>query len=1645
MAELDPRKRTSGGGGSTTRLNEPGSVDPDRGSSQAQVSGAEAEEAGNRNRRAAQNTLTGASRRGFDTSKPEYADLQEVAETGFLGKTMGTVGMMLGWVDGGRQAMNLLMQDIAGGEAGEGERNPNAGDYWNALWGGVEDPEGFQIATGLNPISNSDTLDMFGWELADEDDFGARFLRGGGDFMLAILTDPLTYLTFGLGSVAKKAAMAGARAMQLDGINLIGKAVSSGVGKELLTTSYQKLLYSQRTELVQDFRDRLFKRQADNGGILPDHIRTSFRRTVGTDDITKMSDAKLLDLAVADRYYEDLLKHVAGRDFGKISSDIMDELPGYMRGGARINVPFVSGIKGGIQIPGTSGAGRKFVGDPFRKLRDLGKGTPGVADGIPGYERLIDKFEKATTQMNRSSPMIKAMREGGRGGVPGGIEGWQFHVLESAKDNLINRNANHEISTNLTAQWKEIDELATIAGVDTDIIGPDIWLRMEGQNIDDVMLRQMQELQGLDPDDLTGLQSGLRNVYNNADLDKSVNDMVTYMQEVMGEYHDALGLLDPNFKDRFIRGYIPHKTTDAGSQLVNALADSKVSIPTGRGNPAEDMAAAIVNSAGKGGVSDAAQGATGYVGRTHGRVQAHRVTKDGVDMLDEETLKLMNTEQLADGVITTDTRYIVTPELNRKIVPILEAQARKEGIPLPKDWDGVLYNDNPIEVMIDYVDNMAEAIEVWQHVDGLARAGLSARHSVEVDAQLTLQNMQGNAAGVIKDVKTTKFGRPVPGDRRAPTEWLGSITDGPSLSAARKSASRKNTLDDLASGIQGEVEVTMYQDGSVQVTKGADVVAAAQDHRIADLDIDWKLGREAEAPNGNGIGVGGQQKAGNFDPGFDDIGRHTTADLFEQTPWMGYMDEGPNLIGSKRQAVPGVPTVVHRELTDAGFTVKSMGDVEDLRELSVTARGNVSEIVEATPVRRPNHFEGVEEIPRAIEPGWHSVGPDHFLGDGTRVTMVAQIDDDVFRISLNPNLTEEGLNRAKWASVKFLDNQFANGALKGKLNNAGIASIVGDGLDAQSADVLHTYLRRKMGTLPPESMEFIAREPAEVFQARLLADDFTRKYREVINEHTALMDSEGNLIRGGTDATIAADSLLLQRLKALERAGRKAGDAGYEDIAAIMNDVTEYMGVSGGDGVKGMVNPGVYDLQGSAIDGLQIQQEMAQHLSLMARNSAMLNTPQGVAALKMAGKSWLKWWRGMATIPRPAFHIRNLVGGTHQNLVSGVTPLSMRRAAANTLTFRNTLRNAKGKGALEQAFKAVDSDVEAAFRTAWDEGVLNGFATTEFHSSLTPRQKRGRFDFWNVFDTDNFALTRAGARVMEGTEDFMRMSMFIEYFDEATPGSGKFAREMVNGTHFDYSDLTAFETKIKSIVPFYVWTRRNLPLQLRQAIEQPRIFQRYAAMMRAMNDNMGGDDPLNLEEADHFSAYAAGTDYKVNPETPFWARIMIDPDLPISDLLELDVSLGGSIDFVDNMIGPHLSLIQDLNSQREFGDVNAPTTLPGVMQSLAAVGFYDRTQDGDVRIPYWHRTLGETMVPFHRELFDPFGGPTAPNRQQRVGITSDDDFLTRSLKTVAAMTLNAAGFKTTTPADTRGAAYRDSEKTRQFIKELRLQGLLPDE
>jgi hypothetical protein len=104
------------------------------------------------------------------------------------------------------------------------------------------------------------------------------------------------------------------------------------------------------------------------------------------------------------------------------------------------------------------------------------------------------------------------------------------------------------------------------------------------------------------------------------------------------------------------------------------------------------------------------------------------------------------------------------------------------------------------------------------------------------------------------------------------------------------------------------------------------------------------------------------------------------------------------------------------------------------------------------------------------------------------------------------------------------------------------------------------------------------------------------------------------------------------------------------------------------------------------------------------------------------------------------------------------------------------------------------------------------------------------------------AYSRIMRQATYATDGWTRMTGFVhnlkagQDYAQAAATTKKFL--------FDYFDLTAFERKVmRRIIPFYTWMRKNIPLQLKTLITDPRIFARLNDIQNAI---AGG--PIDWEE-----------------------------------------------------------------------------------------------------------------------------------------------------------------------------------------------------
>ena len=371
-----------------------------------------------------------------------------------------------------------------------------------------------------------------------------------------------------------------------------------------------------------------------------------------------------------------------------------------------------------------------------------------------------------------------------------------------------------------------------------------------------------------------------------------------------------------------------------------------------------------------------------------------------------------------------------------------------------------------------------------------------------------------------------------------------------------------------------------------------------------------------------------------------------------------------------------------------------------------------------------------------------------------------------------------------------------------------------------------------------------------------------------------------------------------------------------------------------------------------------------------------------------AASDVMRWWSKAATVARVTFHMRNLISGMWNNLIIGVGPIKAvqmmpdvaryvrnRRKLGDVELWGDDLRNVID-GYLLDGISEANKDV---FSKAIKAGVLDSaFATT------LPRSISGAYGrrAWAPWNPDN-KYFQWGTEGMEFVEGILRMSAFKHYYDAGFPHmTSQMGKVMVDMVHFDYSDMSMVDKYAKQFAPFWIWTSRNLPLQMRQMLGNPRMLLMYEHARQNWNDQFGDWEDENNKWLETGGRWILP--FRQEDELGNWVQMSWEPALPFNDLLETplfkqtfnDGGPGGIVGdgalspglwmgWITGSLAPQYSSINDLvtKPRDQYRTTNAPPIFSDIFDALGA----EATPQGDVRIPQFWNALINTSIPFFTE------------------------------------------------------------------------------
>lgn len=276
------------------------------------------------------------------------------------------------------------------------------------------------------------------------------------------------------------------------------------------------------------------------------------------------------------------------------------------------------------------------------------------------------------------------------------------------------------------------------------------------------------------------------------------------------------------------------------------------------------------------------------------------------------------------------------------------------------------------------------------------------------------------------------------------------------------------------------------------------------------------------------------------------------------------------------------------------------------------------------------------------------------------------------------------------------------------------------------------------------------------------------------------------------------------------------------------------------------------------------------------------------------------------TIPRPAYHVRNLIGDSWNAYLGQSFPSLVRN-------FWHSARIERG------VYRAHQNDASLALNPehiARDAGVVIRGRKVSYDDLAKRARQAGVIDsgFYGRDIVDLVGQSRkiSGHRAIEPMrrlgqyrENLVRLNTWKHGLDMGM--TDREAAEFATDLHFDYGNLSDTERKLRRVFPFYTFTARNTPLQARSLVTKPGKYANFeklreeAAKASGLPVGEQNDYQQNLREYEQLGIPipVPGVKLPVSPgkESPALAYF----GLPVTDLNRLTPNFKEQIQLVGSM------------------------------------------------------------------------------------------------------------------------------------------------
>ena len=253
----------------------------------------------------------------------------------------------------------------------------------------------------------------------------------------------------------------------------------------------------------------------------------------------------------------------------------------------------------------------------------------------------------------------------------------------------------------------------------------------------------------------------------------------------------------------------------------------------------------------------------------------------------------------------------------------------------------------------------------------------------------------------------------------------------------------------------------------------------------------------------------------------------------------------------------------------------------------------------------------------------------------------------------------------------------------------------------------------------------------------------------------------------------------------------------------------------------------------------------------------------------------------------PAFHTRNAIGGMFNNWLAGLKNPARYIEARGVIKYKRAIERGEDIADGVLMLGGKEFKYSKLVKMMEDQQIFNSSGMMDVMRNLGDRvnvmSKTGKLEHIANRISE---VPRAG---LEMIENQLRVPLFLDRI--AKGESPEIAAKWVYKFHFDYAPelLTPFEKNVmKRIVPFYTWTRHNIPLQFEQLLKQPG---KYLSMDKLKREIEAAQDTERVaEERKYMPDWLQNMftirmgDVKATGE-PYYLQF----DLPLEDMNKLNI------------------------------------------------------------------------------------------------------------------------------------------------------------